>query len=198
MADDNDEREAALRALISVHGRMVRVVLSRSERNRDDVDDLWSDVFLLAFRRLDELIGLSDGRQRGWFIRTSLYLVANHGRRNISWRRMLDRLATEPLELQLTAEDEIEQAGQEDEQRAVLREVERALQLLRDVDRRVLILDALGHDGPAIGRELGISAGAARKRLMVARLAFRRQFVALTSDPLPGTEADAAQERTAP
>ncbi len=198
MTDDNDELEQALRALMSVHGRMVRVVLSRSERNRDDVDELWSDVFLLAFRRIDELMGLSDGRQRGWFIRTSLYLVANHGRRNISWRRMLDRLATEPIELQLTPEAELEQADKEDEQRALVRDVERALQLLRDVDRRVLILDALGHDGPAIGRELGISAGAARKRLMVARLAFRRQFVALTGDPLPSTETDAAQERTAP
>lgn len=194
MADDNEEREHALRALISAHGRLVRVVISRAERNRDDIDELWSDVFLLAFRRLDDLVALPSGQQRGWFIRTSLYLVANHGRRNRSWRRMLDRLATEPFELQLTPETEFEQADRSEEQRAVLQEVERAMQALRDADRQVLILDALGHDGPAIGRELGISAVAARKRLMLARMALRQQYAALDDEAFVTPQSEAAHE----
>lgn len=198
MADDNDEREQALRDLISAHGRMVRVVLSRSECNSHDVDELWSDVFMLAFRRLDELVALPAGRQRGWFIRTSLYLVANHGRRNRSWRRMLDRLAHEPLEQQLTPEAELERAHQAEEKRAALQEIERAMHALRDSDRQVLILDALGLDGPAIGREFGISAGAARKRLMVARTALRQHFAAL-DDIAPDTpRPDAAHEGRTP
>ena len=115
VADDNDDREQVLRALMNAHGRTVRAVLARSERSRDDVDELWADVFLLAYRA-----------------------------------------------------------------------VAATLQRLRPVDRQVLVLDALGHDGPSIGRQLGISAGAARKRLMVARIAFRQQFGALADGAIPG------------
>lgn len=176
VADDEDDREQTLRALISAHGRTVRSVLARSESSRDDVDELWADVFLLAFRRLDQLSELSDGQQRGWLIRSASYLAANHGRRRTSWRTTLDRLAREPLEEQSSPEEALQETEQRVEDANTSRAVSVTLQRLRAADRQVLVLDALGHDGPSIGRQLGISSGAARKRLMVARVAFRQQF----------------------
>lgn len=182
VADEIHDRERELRALIDAHGRTVRVLLARSERDREAVDELWADVFLLAFRRIDELSLLSDGQQRGWLIRTAGYLAANHRRRRASWRRMLDRLLREPPAPTSTPEDtalEMEQRTEEDE---VSRAVRTTLSQLRVVDRQVLVLDALGHDGPSIGQQLDISAGAARKRLMVARIAFREQFQAAVDE----------------
>ncbi len=197
MADDNDHREQVLRNLIYVHGRTVRTVLSRSERSRDDVDELWADVFLVAFRRLDELAVLSVGAQRGWLIRTATHLLANHGRRQVSWRRMLGRLAHEPLEPQLTPE-EMAQSNEDNREAATTSQaIEDALGRLRAADRQVLVLDALGFDGPGIGRHLGISPGAARKRLMVARIAFRQEFGASKS-PLPDLSSDQVQPRPTP
>jgi len=185
VADDNDDREQVLRALIGAHGQTVRAVLARSERSREDVDELWADVFLVAFRRVDELSELSEGEQRGWLIRTASYLAANHGRRRSSWRRMLDRLAREPLEQQSSPEEAVQRAEQRVEDDNTSRAVRATLNRLRAADRRVLVLDALGHDGPSIGGQLGISAGAARKRLMVARIAFRQQFGAPADEPAP-------------
>ncbi|HEY6615277.1 MAG TPA: sigma-70 family RNA polymerase sigma factor [Vicinamibacterales bacterium] len=198
MTDDNDDREQNLRALIGAHGQTVRAVLARSERSREDADELWADVFLLAFRRLDELSELSDGQQRGWLIRTASNLAANHGRRRTSWRRMLDRLAREPLEHQPLPEDAVQFAEQRvaDDDRS--RAVQATLHRLRAADRQVLVLDALGHDGPSIGRQLSISSGAARKRLMVARIAFRQQFGAPSDEPSPAVPPASARARTEP
>ena len=92
MADELPDREQDLRALIDAHGQTVRVVLSRVERDREDVNELWADVFQVAFLRLDDLSQLSEGQQRGWLIRTAGYLAANHARRRTSWRRMLERV----------------------------------------------------------------------------------------------------------
>lgn len=192
VADDNDDREQVLRALMNAHGRTVRAVLARSERSRDDVDELWADVFLLAYRRLAELSELSDGQQRGWLLRTANYLVANHGRRRASWRRMLDRLAREPIQGQPLPDETVHQAEERLEGDNTSWAVAATLLRLRPVDRQVLVLDALGHDGPSIGRQLGISAGAARKRLMVARIAFRQQFAA----PANGAIPEVTQART--
>ncbi len=182
MADEIHDRERALRSLIDAHGRTVRVVLARSECNREDVDDLWADVFLLAFRQVDELSLLSDGHQRGWLIRTAGYLTANHGRRRASWRRMLDRLLREPPLLTSTPEEAALEMEQRTKEGQVSIDVRTTLSQLRAVDRQVLVLDALGHDGPSIGQHLHISAGAARKRLMVARIAFREQFQAAADE----------------
>ena len=62
-----------------------------------------------------------------------------------------------------------------------------ALSKLNAAQRQVLVLRALGHDGPSIGRLLGITAGTARKRLMVARAAFMAAYAQLNA--ADGTEA---------
>ena len=56
-----------------------------------------------------------------------------------------------------------------------------ALSKLNAAQRQVLVLRALGHDGPSIGRLLGITAGTARKRLMVARAAFMAAYAHLNA-----------------
>lgn len=192
VADDNDDREQVLRALMNAHGRTVRAVLAQSERSQHDVEELWADVFLLAYRRSAELAELSGGQQRGWLIRTANYLAANHGRRRASWKRMLDRLAREPMQEPSTPEETLQQADDRVEGDRASRAIAATLQRLRPVDRQVLVLDALGHDGPSIGRQLGISSGAARKRLMVARIAFRQQFGA----PADSAMTELTQART--
>lgn len=186
MADNIDDLELALRGLIIAHGRTVRSVLARSERSREDVDELWADVFMVAFSRLGEISQLPVDLQRRWMIRTASYLLANHGRRKASWRKMLTRLSVEPLDQQLSPEDVVDQAQQSIEDNETSRAIAETLQQLRPPDRQVLVLDALGHDGPSIGRHLGITSGAARKRLMIARIAFREHFAArnLSSDSL--------------
>jgi RNA polymerase sigma factor (sigma-70 family) len=190
VADELTHREQDLRALIDAHGQTVRVVLSRVERDREDVNELWADVFQVAFLRLDDLSQLSEGQQRGWLIRTAGNLAANHARRRTSWRRMLERVLREPMEPSTSPEDTALEAEQRAEEDATSAAIRAALVQLRVVDRQVLVLDALGHDGPSIGRELGISPGAARKRLMVARIAFRQQFRVPADEP--------AQSRTQP
>lgn len=189
---DEEKREQVLRALIDAHGRTVRAVLARSERNRDDVDELWADVFLLAFRRLADLSELSEGQQRGWLIRTASYLAANHGRRRVSWKKLIDRLGREPIQEPPSPDQTAQHAETLLDDQNTTRAIAETLQHLRPVDRRVLVLDALGHDGPSIGRQFGISAGAARKRLMVARIAFREQFRA----QVDGASPNVAQART--
>lgn len=183
MAEELPDREQDLRALVDAHGQTVRVVLSRVERDREDVDELWADVFLVAFHRLDDLSQLSDGQQRGWLIRTAGYLAANNARRRASWRRMLEHVQREAVEPSASPEDAALDAERRAEEDATSTAIRAALLRLRVVDRQVLVLDALGHDGPSIGRELGISPGAARKRLMVARIAFREQFRVPADEP---------------
>ena len=103
-------------------------------------------------------------------------------RRSLTRRRLLERLAREPLALAPSPEDEfstLDEAASAAEQTAVLI---RAFEGLSPDYRRVLVLDALGERGPAIGDELGVSAGAARKRLMRARIELRDIFASLADD----------------
>lgn len=176
VTDEVREREQLLRALIDAHGRTVRVALARAERDTDAVDELWADVFHVAFGRLDDVRALPVERQRMWLIRAAGYLVANHGRRGITRRRALERLLREPVEVTPGPEDLLDEMDKVAEDATVSEAIGATLALMREVDRQVLILDALGHDGPSIGRQLGISSGAARKRLMVARAALRDLF----------------------
>ena len=55
--------------------------------------------------------------------------------------------------------------------------------------RQVLVLHAIGYDGPRIAAEMSISQAAARKRLMRARFALRQAYV----DPVVHENATRAQ-----
>ena len=73
-----------------------------------------------------------------------------------------------------SAEDQFVTVVEDDEERQSADLVREALLGLRFEYRQILILHALGHNGPSIARQLGISHDAVRKRLMMARTEFRR------------------------
>jgi RNA polymerase sigma factor (sigma-70 family) len=174
---DLHDREDHLRNLISVHGRVVRACLTRRERDPASVEDLWTDVFALACERLDELAALSDAAQRSWLLRTASNLTANHARKNATRRRTLEILRREPLPFVPSAEDDAALRDAADESDLRSTAIRTALQRLDAAERQVLVLHAIGHDGPSIAAEMSISHAAARKRLMRARFAFRQAYI---------------------
>lgn len=183
-----DQPDVQLRHLMEVHGRVVRAALGRSVRDRATVDDLWAEVFTVAFRRLSDLVGLPEGQQRAWLIRTAGHLAANQRRRGGTRRRTLERLLREPIVAVSGPEDELFEASARVESDVTSRVLREVLASLREQDREVLVLDALGHNGPSIARQLGISHGAARKRLMQARRALRVAFAAYGDGAAVGRE----------
>jgi DNA-directed RNA polymerase specialized sigma24 family protein len=52
-----------------------------------------------------------------------------------------------------------------------------ALNALEPAERQVLVLHAIGYDGPRIAAEMSISHAAARKRLMRARHSLRQLYI---------------------
>lgn len=179
------EDERLLRSLIDAHGRTVRAAAARNEFDRRDVDEVWADVFQLAYKRVGQLAGLSEDQQRSWLVRTARYLAANRGRKVATRRRAFERLIREPLPWVPTPEDELIETTQRREQQEESDAIRVTLAGLPTRDRQVLVLNALGHDGPSIADHLGISPGAARKRLMNARVAFRQAHPAASTDELP-------------
>jgi RNA polymerase sigma factor (sigma-70 family) len=152
----------------------VRVIVARFEHDPAEAEEAWSDVFQLAYDRIHEVADLAESQQRSWLLRTARFMVANRGRRNATRRRALDRLRQEPLPVVPSAEDEFVTIVEDDEERQSSDLVREALLGLRFEYRQILILHALGNNGPSIARQLGISHQAVRKRLMMARTEFRR------------------------
>ena len=179
------EGERLLRNLVGAHGRIVRAAVARNEHDQRDADEVWADVFHLAYGRIDELTGLSEEQQRSWLVKAARYLTANTGRRNATRRRAFERLIREPLQWVPTPEDELIETSQRREQQEESEAIRVTLAGLPTRDRQVLVLNALGHDGPSIAGHLGISPAAARKRLMNARIAFRQAHPVVTADETP-------------
>lgn len=169
LTDEQHDDRDSFRRFVAAHERMVRAVLSRSEGNASDVEELCADVFVLAYGSFEELVPLNAAQQRVWLARTARFLTANHGRRAATRRRTSRRLRALPaLDAVESAEDTVVSHDAD--------AVGRALASLDAGHRQVLVLRALGHDGPSIGRMLGVTAGTARKRLMMARAAFAAAF----------------------
>lgn len=81
-------------------------------------------------------------------MRTARYLGSNGMRRRISRRRLYERLADEPVPLAAAAGDEFElvQEGVDAEKRAA--RIKAVLGELDDIQRRVLVMHALGCPAP--------------------------------------------------
>ncbi len=179
------EGERLLRSLIDAHGRTVRASVARYERDQRDADEIWADVFHLAYKRIDELAGLSTEQQRSWLVKAARFLAANTGRRAATRRRAFERLVREPLPLATSPEDALMATARRLEQQEESDAIRVTLAGLSARDRQVLVLNALGHDGPSIAGHLGVSPGAARKRLMHARIAFRKAHQVATAAEFP-------------
>jgi len=175
--EDRDDDDV-LRELGVTYGRVVRSSVRYFERDPMEVEEIVADVFRLAYQHIDQLKVASDGETRSWLLRTARFFTSNRSRRSMSRRRLYERLAREPLPVAAAPDDELAAAQNEEETTRQSERVCEVLSGLRSDYRQVLTMAALGEHGPAIGTALGVSASAARKRLMRARAAFREAYVA--------------------
>lgn len=160
-----------VRALVTDHGNAVDSLLVSIEFDPATREEIWSEVFTIAYGRIDQLTGLDHGQTRGWLLRTARYVTANTARRAITRRKLQARLSQDGQLSEPSAEDSYfdshlhADTPGSDAVRAAWAKISVAHQ-------QVLELDAQGHDGPAIADVLGITSTAARSRLMRARRAF--------------------------
>ena len=89
MTDDTQDRERLLRGLMDSHGGAVRIIVARHEHDQTEAEEVWSDVFQLAYERIQDVANLPESQQRSWLLRTARFLTANRGRRNATRRRTL-------------------------------------------------------------------------------------------------------------
>ena len=167
--------EDFIRGLIETHGKIVFAVISAREVNRQDAEDLWAEVFDLAFRHHKKLMAASPAGQQGWLVQTAKYVVANHSRRSITRRRTIAKFSADPIltrpfveDASLTSINSLNDA----ELRVVFNE---ALQALTPDQRQLLTWDALGENSSVIGQQLGLNASTVRSRLAVAREALKAE-----------------------
>ena len=146
-----DMRQERLARMFDAHAADVRRYIRR-RCAADDVDDLVSDVFLVAWRRLDDIPG---DAELPWLYRTAWNTLANHRRR--PGPIVTDEVPDQP-------EPDVADRVIDD---ALLAAAWRSLSAR---DREVLRLSAWeGLDGRALAEALGISVGGAGAALWRAR-----------------------------
>lgn len=191
MTTSENDRTRRFDALFAAHGPDVVAYCGWGAAHPDDAQDAVAEVFLVAWRRLDE-VPRGDAA-RVWLYATARRVIANQrraGRRRVALR---ERLAEESARQTPGRED----AGP-DRDEALVRE---ALDMLRPPDREVLLLaEREGLTPEQIGAVLGCLAVTARGRLYRARRRFRAIFDALrTRDAAsePGRPAPAVSPSSA-
>jgi RNA polymerase sigma-70 factor, ECF subfamily len=174
MDEADVERARRFDSLFREHSRDIVAYCGWRSASAADAQDAVGEVFLIAWRRLDEL---PDGNAaRLWLYATARRVIANQRR---SCRRRLalrDRLAREPDH---GASEVFSAASRE----GIVRE---ALRRLRPKDREVLLLAEWENLTPAeIGTVLGCLTVTARGRLHRARFRFRVEFEELQAKTEP-------------
>ncbi len=170
MSTSADETAALIRSLIGAHGRTVESFLGSLEHDAEARKELWAEVFFTAYQHIDQLMDVTPDQARRWLLQTARNHNANTARKAMNRRRIIERLtADEPRPAPSAEEAYFDDCAADEQELIALR---RAWELLSDSHRKVLLLDAEGHDGTAIARSLGVSPAAARTRLMRARRAF--------------------------
>lgn len=169
MGQAGEERTRRYDELFRAHGRSVVSYCSWRSHPSGDAQDAAAEVFLIAWRRLDEVP--AGDAARVWLYATARRVVANQrrsGRRRSALREELARQPAPPPEPAPFASDP---AGDR---------VRDALRRLDPVDREVLLLSEWESLAPAeIARVLGCLAVTARGRLHRARRRFRAAYEAL-------------------
>jgi RNA polymerase sigma factor (sigma-70 family) len=160
------ERERRFGALFAAHGADVLAFCSWRAASASDAQDAAADVFLTAWRRLDELPD-GDGA-RTWLYATARRVIANQRRSRRRRDALHERVALEAVPAQRVA------SPPDDEPDARVRE---ALRSLAPRDREVLLLAEWEGLSPAeIATVLGCLTVTARGRLHRARRRFRAAF----------------------
>lgn len=176
---DGGDVGVALRRLGERHGRALWSYTAGLERDQGVVEEVVNDVLRIASVHLVALGDMSDGQVRGWLFRTASNLVANHARRTMSYRRLVERLAREPATSTASVEDEWSWSEDVAADRARSDRIRVTLAALREDYRLALVMTASGRSHAEIGAVLGVSENAARKRAMRARAAFREAYPVL-------------------
>lgn len=157
-ADARGDRVEQFRALYDRAYPRVVAYVSRRARSAADADDVVSEVFATAWRRLDVIP--RDERSLPWFYGVARRTLANHYRSADRRRHLQDRVEAEP----------VTEAGEFDT-------VHEALDRLRPDDREILTLHVWDDlDTPEIASVFGIPSGAAAVRLHRAKKRFAREL----------------------
>lgn len=168
----HDDRPFA--TLYERHHRMVWSVCHRYLRDPQDAEDLMQEVFVRAYRGLQDFEGRSS--LRTWLYRIAVNSCHNEFRR----RRRRPALVERPLE-ELTAQlieggrtaDPVPEAGRVLEAMATLAEADRQILILRE-------LEGLRYD--EIAQRLALGVSATKMRLHRARRALQRATLEMERD----------------
>jgi RNA polymerase sigma factor (sigma-70 family) len=167
----DDQRRQRFDALFAAYSPNIVAYCEWRAEAASDAQDAVAEVFLTAWRRLDELP--EGDAARVWLYATARRVLANQRRSNRRREALRERLAREPA---LAATEPPAPAGEEALVRA-------ALVQLGPLDREVLLLAEWEDLTPAqIAEVLGCLTVTARGRLHRARGRFRNAFEALQAD----------------
>lgn len=140
----------------------------------DQVDDLIAEVFLIAWRKIDDAPQGDEALR--WLYRIAYLVLTNHWRRSGRTKRLHQKLesigvaAATSLQEQVVIRDE-------------LREVLAAAGRLRPRDQEILRLSLWEHlSHNEIGAVLGIEPNTAKQRLHRARKALVREYEHMSRD----------------
>lgn len=174
---DLEQRRACLEALFRQHVAGVASYCRWRSDSPTDGQDAVGEVFLIAWRRLDDVPSGDDARP--WLYATARRVMANQARANARRRRLGQRLRAQP-----------EDAAHEDD--PADGRVREALAALPAHDREVLLLVEWEGLTPAeIASVVGRPAVAIRSRLHRARGRFRAAY----ESQLPAADREAPGRR---
>jgi RNA polymerase sigma factor (sigma-70 family) len=165
MRKGEDERKRRFDALFEAYSSDVVAYCSWRSCSASDAQDAVAEVFLTAWRRLDELP--EGGAARVWLYATARKVLANQRRSSRRRVALHERLARE-------AASQPQEASPADREETLVRE---ALRRLGPTDREILLLTEWEGLSPAqIAKVLGCLTVTARGRLHRARRRFRDVF----------------------
>jgi RNA polymerase sigma factor (sigma-70 family) len=164
---DADVARERFEALFREHVAAVASYCRWCLRSRGDAEDAVAEVFLVAWRRLDDVP--TGEASRPWLYATARRVVANEARADARRSKLNEKLNGHPVGIEQSEEEPL--AGQ----------VHEALAALAPRDRELLFLAACeGLTATEIGRIMHCPAVTVRVRLHRAKRRFRAAFDART------------------
>lgn len=188
MGEGEHERRQRFNALFASSSSDIVAYCGWRAASASDAQDAAAEVFLIVWRRLDELPE-GDGA-RVWLYATARKVLANQRRSSRRQAALRDRLA-------LNGSPVVQEPSPSGGEELLVHE---ALRRLRPRDREVLLLSEWEDLSPAqIAEVLGCAAMTARGRLHRARRRFRTAFEGLVArDAGEQPERDASEVPTTP
>ncbi len=154
----------AFEALVRRHLPRTHAVALTVVRVADEADDVCQETFLAALKRLDQL--RDPERFQGWLLRIARNLALNHLKRD-GRSAALPVTVLESIPGPWDPEVDLREKG-------IQEELHTAVTHLKGLPRRVFELHEIeGWDHGEIAGELGISTGASRVHLFLARRTLR-------------------------